>query len=90
MPLPFEQLSWVDTPMGVLGLRRRLDTTLGTEVHEVKLGDEYLMSSHFTVAEVARLSRDARTRFVQADLFAALAGGDGFDPDQPARRFDRC
>jgi glutathione S-transferase len=53
VPLPFEQLCWDETPMGVLGLRCRTDPTLGAEVYEVKLGDEYLMSSHFTVAEVA-------------------------------------
>jgi spermidine synthase len=33
-------------------LRRRLDPVLQTDVYEVKLGDEYLMSSLFTVAEV--------------------------------------
>lgn len=149
VPLPFEQLSWDETPMGILGLRRRTDPTLGTAVYEVKLGDEYLMSSHFTVAEVALatsglallegddlevvvgglglgytaqavledprvrslvvvealpeviawheqgllpdvagLAADPRTRFVEADLFAALAGGAGFDPDEPNRRFD--
>jgi spermidine synthase len=149
VPLPFEQLSWDETPMGVLGLRRRTDPTLGAEVYEVKLGDEYLMSSHFTVAEialatlglaalegdglevvvgglglgytaravledprvvslvvvealpeviawheqallpeVAGVASDPRTRFVQADLFAALAGGAGFDPVDPHRRFD--
>lgn len=53
MGLGFEQLSWEQTPMGVLGLRRRFDPTLATEVFEVKLGDEFLMSSAFTVAEVA-------------------------------------
>jgi len=39
--------------MGPISLRRRLDPTLGVEVFEVKLGDEYLMSSSFTVAEIA-------------------------------------
>ena len=38
--------------MGELSLRRRLDPALGTEVYEVKLGDEYLMSSLFTAAEI--------------------------------------
>lgn len=53
MGLGFEQLSWEQTPMGVLGLRRRFDPTLDAEVYEVKLGDEFLMSSAFTVAEIA-------------------------------------
>ena len=39
--------------MGVLGLRRRFDPVLDAEVFEVKLGDEFLMSSAFTVAEIA-------------------------------------
>ncbi len=39
--------------MGEISLRRRIDPALGVEVFEVKLGDEYLMSSLFTAAEVA-------------------------------------
>jgi len=39
--------------MGVISLRRRLDPALKVDVYEVKLGDEFLMSSLFTVAEVA-------------------------------------
>ena len=48
----FEELAWSETPMGDLTLRRRLDPQLGVDVYEVKLGDEFLMSSLFTVAEV--------------------------------------
>ena len=47
----FEELDWQQTPMGELNLRRRVDPALGLEVFEVKLGDEYLMSSLFVVAE---------------------------------------
>ncbi|HEY0636941.1 MAG TPA: GNAT family N-acetyltransferase [Pseudonocardiaceae bacterium] len=47
----FEQLDERDTPMGTISLRRRLDPTLKVDVYEVKLGDEFLMSSLFTVAE---------------------------------------
>ena len=47
----FEELDWQQTPMGDLTLRRRTEPTLGVEVFEVKLGDEFLMSSLFTVAE---------------------------------------
>ena len=39
--------------MGLLTLRRRKDTTSGVEIYEIKLGNEFLMSSLFTVAEVA-------------------------------------
>ena len=53
----FEELDWQPTPMGDLTLRRRRDESLNVEIFEVKLGDEFLMSSLFTVAEeeLARL-----------------------------------
>lgn len=47
----FAELDWATTRIGELSLRRRLEPTTRTEVYEVKLGDEYLMSSLFTVAE---------------------------------------
>ena len=47
----FEEIAWVDTEMGELTLRRRHEPSVDAEVFEVKLGDEYLMSSLFTVAE---------------------------------------
>lgn len=49
----FEELDYQPTPMGELSLRRRIDPLLGVEVFEVKLGDEFLMSSLFTRAEIA-------------------------------------
>lgn len=57
MSTRFEELAWQQTPMGEISLRRRLDPALDTQVYEVKLGDEFLMSSLFTVAEeeLARL-----------------------------------
>ena len=51
MTLRFEELDFQQTPMGELFLRRRVEPTLGVDVYEVKLGDEYLMSSLFTEAE---------------------------------------
>ncbi|MFC7532503.1 spermidine synthase [Actinoplanes sp. GCM10030250] len=45
------ELDWVATRIGEISLRRRVEPTTNTEVYEVKLGDEYLMSSMFTVAE---------------------------------------
>jgi len=62
----FEELDFVETPMGDLMLRKRLVD--GTEVFEVKLGDEYLMSSMFVVAE-EELSR----------LGLAAVSGEGLD-----------
>jgi spermidine synthase len=47
----FAELAWAPTAIGDVSLRRRLDPTTDTEVYEVKLGDEYLMSSQFTAAE---------------------------------------
>jgi spermidine synthase len=71
----FEELDWSPTPIGELSLRRRVDPTLEVEVFEVKLGDDYLMSSLFTVAEeeLARLSL-ARTT---GERLTVLVGGLG-------------
>lgn len=57
MSARFEELGWRLTPMGEISLRRRFDPGVRSDVYEVKLGDEYLMSSLFTVAEeeLARL-----------------------------------
>jgi len=70
-----EELDWQQTPMGELTLRRRHDPAVDAEVYEVKLGDEYLMSSLFTVAEeeLARLGLDAAT----GDRLNVLVGGLG-------------
>ncbi|WP_033341318.1 spermidine synthase [Catenuloplanes japonicus] len=53
----FAELGWASTHIGEISLRQRLEPTTNTQVYEVKLGDEYLMSSMFTVAEeeLARL-----------------------------------
>jgi spermidine synthase len=61
----FEQLDHQATPMGDISLRRRLEPTLQVDVWEVKLGDEFLMSSLFTAGERA-----------VADLGLAVAHGD--------------
>lgn len=52
MSARFEELAWQDTSIGTVSLRRRRDPALDVDVHEVKLDDEFLMSSLFTVAEV--------------------------------------
>lgn len=56
MSARFEELGWSATPIGEVSLRRRLDPVTREDVFEVKLGDEWLMSSQFTVAEVALAS----------------------------------
>jgi len=145
----FEELDYRPTPIGTLSLRRRRELTLDVDVFEIKLGDDFLMSSLFTASEVALarlgladlpgsgldvvvgglglgytahavlehdtvstlivvetldavidwhetgllplgpdLTSDPRSRFVHGDFFALATSDDGFDPDQPARRFD--
>lgn len=53
MTARFEELAWEETPIGAISLRRRLDPTLQAQVYEVKLDDEFLMSSAFTAGEIA-------------------------------------
>ncbi|MET7303313.1 spermidine synthase [Embleya sp. NPDC005575] len=53
MSARFEELDWRPTPMGEISLRRRRDPATGEDVYEVKLGDEFLMSSLFTAGEIA-------------------------------------
>src|SRR5512134_938528 len=53
MSVRFEELDWGPTPLGEISLRRRLEPTLQIDVYEAKLGDEFLMSSLFTVSEIA-------------------------------------
>lgn len=53
MSLYFEELDYRPTPIGALSLRRRRELTLGVDVIEIKLGEEYLMTSLFTASEIA-------------------------------------
>ncbi|MEI4196500.1 hypothetical protein [Roseovarius sp. E0-M6] len=49
----FEELDYCPTPIGALSLRRRRDLRLGVDVWEIMLGQDFLMTSHFTASEVA-------------------------------------
>ena len=54
----FEELDYQATAMGELVLQRRRLPAFGErDIYEVKLGDEYLMSSLFVAAEVALADR---------------------------------
>jgi hypothetical protein len=53
MSVNFQELDYSATTMGLLTLRRRKEITLGIDRYEIKLNEEFLMSSLFTVAEVA-------------------------------------
>ena len=61
----FAELDYQETPLGAISLRRRSEPRLGGKIlYEVKLGDEFLMSSLFVEAEeelaaLALLSLDA-------------------------------
>lgn len=88
MSARFEELGWQQTPMGVISLRRRFDLSVRADVYEVKLDDEHVMSSLFTVAEkeLARLGLE-RTPGTALDV---LVGGLGLGyTAQEALRCDR-
>jgi spermidine synthase len=76
MSARFEELAWHDTAMGAVSLRRRLEPALRVDVFEVKLGDEFLMSSLFTVAEVA-LARLGLAELSGPGPFDVVVGGLG-------------
>lgn len=75
MSARFEELDWSETRMGEISLRRRREPTLGVDVFEVKLGDEFLMSSLFTVAETA-LARIGLAE-LSGDALDVVVGGLG-------------
>ncbi len=58
MSLSFEELDYQPTALGDISLRRRSEPRLRNEVvYEVKLGDEFLMSSLVTAGEIALADR---------------------------------
>lgn len=76
MSLKFEELDYQQTELGEISLRRRAEPRLnGKVLYEVKLGDEFLMSSLFTEAEIelARLGLAA----LEGDSFDVIVGGLG-------------
>ncbi len=71
----FEELDWSPTTIGPVSLRRRRDLRTGADVYEVKLGEEFLMSSQFTVSEVA-LARSGLA-LCEGDALDVVVGGLG-------------
>ncbi|MEV0644138.1 spermidine synthase [Phytomonospora sp. NPDC050363] len=69
----FEELDFRPTPMGEISLRRRREPVTGIDILEVKLGEEFLMSSLFTVAEV-EVARLALAELGGAGLSVAVGG----------------
>ena len=62
--------------MGALSLRRRRDIATGSDIFEIKLGDEFLMSSRFTASEIA-LARLGLAPLSDITSIDVLVGGLG-------------
>jgi spermidine synthase len=73
MSVYFEELDFHPTSMGALSLRRRRQLSTGVDIYEIKLGDEFLMSSLFTVAEIA-LARLGLGALDRTNLDVAVGG----------------
>lgn len=73
MSARFQELDWRLTPLGELALRRRWYPGVGKDVYEIKLNDEFLMSSLFTVAEV-ELGRLALAELTDSALDVVVGG----------------
>ena len=69
----FEELDYRPTLIGVLTLRRRKSLTTGADIYEIKLGDEFLMSSAFTVAEI-ELARMGLAALSRGELDVVVGG----------------
>ncbi|RRJ83004.1 spermidine synthase [Aestuariirhabdus litorea] len=74
MSLMFEELDYQHTPLGDISLRKRVEPRLdGITLYEVKLNDEWLMSSLFTEAEI-QLSRLGLAALEGRDLQVVVGG----------------
>ena len=76
----FEELDYQETPLGNISLRRRTEPRLnGKLLYEVKLGDEFLMSSLFTESEIqlAKLALAALKETLGNKEFDIVVGGLG-------------
>ncbi|WP_374999997.1 spermidine synthase [Aeromicrobium sp. CTD01-1L150] len=71
----FEELDWQRTPLGEISLRRRYDLIARTEVYEVRLGEEYLMSSLFTASERALATHGLA--MAEGEQLSVVVGGLG-------------
>jgi spermidine synthase len=73
MSVSFEELDFRPTPMGVLTLRRRRRPMSDVDIYEIKLGDEFLMSSQYTTAEI-ELARLGLAALGRGDLDVVVGG----------------
>lgn len=76
MSFLFEELDSQDSPLGEISLRKRRIPAFGErDIYEVKLGEEFLMSSMFVDAEEALSSLGLAQ--VQGDNLSVVVGGLG-------------
>ena len=76
MSLMFEELDSQDSPLGEISLRKRRIPALGErDIYEVKLGEEFLMSSMFVAAEEALATLGLAQ--VQGEHLRVVVGGLG-------------
>jgi len=89
MGLLFEQIDSQPSSLGEITLRRRRIPALGNrDIYEVKLGEEFLMSSMFVEAEVALA--DLGLAAVEGDELSVVVGGLGLGyTAEAALRSDR-
>jgi spermidine synthase len=71
----FAELDYRSTPIGNVSLRRRFDLRLHKEVYEIKLDEDFLMSSAFIVSEVALAELSLGTQ--KGDNLDVVVGGLG-------------
>jgi spermidine synthase len=72
----FEEIDYKETPLGALSLRRRSEPRLGGRViYEVKLGEDFLMSSLFVEAEEELATLALQTQ--DSDKLDIIVGGLG-------------
>lgn len=73
MSVLFQELDYRQTPLGAISLRRRRNLALNVDVFEIKLDDEFLMSSLFTASEIA-LAQLGIAEVGVADLDVVVGG----------------
>ena len=80
MAFVFEELDCQETPLGLISLRKRAEPRLDNRIlYEVKLGDEFLMSSLFPEAEIqlSRLGLEALRNNGHVEALDIVVGGLG-------------
>ena len=93
MPFTFEELDAQETPLGLISLRKRAEPGLKNRIlYEVKLGEEFLMSSLFPEAEIqlSKLGLKALKRNGHDTELNIVVGGLGLGYTAAAVLEDSC